>query len=57
MIERLDANLFPAHVTLSEAKGLPGWWLADSSSASGTPQNDSSRGGGTGGNKHDGRFV
>ena len=32
MIERLDANLFPAHVTLSEAKGLPGWWLADSSS-------------------------
>jgi len=57
MTERLDANLFPAHVTLSEAKGLPGWWLADSSSASSPPQNDSFRGGGTGGNKHDGGFV
>jgi hypothetical protein len=36
--------LLYALVTLSEAKGLPGRYLADSSSAYGAPQNDSIEG-------------
>jgi len=39
LLGRLSSLLFP-NVTLSVAKGLPGWGLADSSSAYGAPQND-----------------
>ncbi|SUZ50979.1 uncharacterized protein METZ01_LOCUS3833 [marine metagenome] len=36
-------NIVPdTPVTLSEAEGLPRWCLVDPSSASGTPQDDSS---------------
>ena len=38
---RVSASFHYSDVTLSKAKGLPSITLADSSSASGTPQNDS----------------